>query len=290
MEKKIALVISIVLAILAGLMVKSYIEKEKAKVTKGLGLVKVVVASRNIEAGEALNDSNIASRSYPVKYVGDRSIYVDDLYMINGQKLKNSVQEGKPVLWSDIEMQKKEGFASTIKPGMRAITIPVSELSSISHMVEPGSRIDLLLTFDQSVIAKPEKDKGAVSNSEKIPDVKDVQAFREYLVQKYGKQTESAGSMTVMLKQNVLVLSTGRNFLGQYQGGNEKADSGYSTVTIMLSPVAAQEVLHALSMGEIKIMLRSDADVNLELVAPSTSETVWRSSVASAISQSTPEE
>ena len=160
MDKRVALVISVILAIIALLMVKTYVEKQKKIATKGLELIPVVVAKRNISKGETLTEDKIAEMAYPQKYVGDRVLRAENYSMAVGQKILNNLEKGKPVLWSDIDLGRKEGFASIIQPGMRTVTLPVTSLSSTSNMIQPGSRVDILLTFDKSRIeVKGQNDK-----------------------------------------------------------------------------------------------------------------------------------
>lgn len=284
MDRRAAFIISLIMAVIAVLMVKTYINNQKVKATKNLDLVTVVVAGKTIQKGEALSESNLKTGQFPQKYVGEREVRADNVSMVLGKNAVNNLEEGKPVLWSDVELEKSEGFASVIKPGMRAITVPVSSLSSISNMVRPGSRVDLLLTFDKGRIeAKKEDPK---KDSGDIPDMKNIQAFREYLMQKYTKPGESK-QMTILLKQNVLVLAVGQKYMGD-EMPSRKQDS-YSEVTLLTTPVGAQELVHALTMGQISFVLRNDTDVEKSVVTPSTDDSVFRSAITASISQTNEE-
>ena len=279
MDRRAAFIISLIMAVIAVLMVKTYISNQKAKATKNLDLVTVVVAGKTILRGEALSESNLKKGQFPEKYVGEREVRADNVSMILGKKVLNNLEEGKPVLWSDVELEKSEGFASVIKPGMRAVTVPVSSLSSISNMIRPGSRVDLLLTFDKSRIEA----KGEVRKQDsEIPDMKDIQAFREYLMQKYSKPGDSR-QMTVLLKQNVLVLAVGQKFMGDEMPSRKQ--ESYSEITLLATPAASQEIVHALTMGQISFILRNDTDVEKNVVTPSTDDSVFRSAITASISQ-----
>ena len=279
MDRRAAFIISLIMAVIAVLMVKTYINNQKVKATKNLDLVTVVVAGKTIQKGEGLSEANLKTGQFPEKYVGEREVRADNVSMILGKKVINNLEEGKPVLWSDVELEKSEGFASVIKPGMRAVTVPVSSLSSISNMIRPGSRVDLLLTFDRSRI---EAKEDAKKDSGDVPDMKNIQAFREYLMQKYTKPGESS-QMTVLLKQNVLVLAVGQKYMGD-EMPSRKQDS-YSELTLLATPGAAQELVHALTMGQVSFVLRNDTDVEKSVVTPSTDDSVFRSAITASISQ-----
>ncbi len=281
MDRRAAFIISLIMAVIAVLMVKTYINNQKVKATKNLDLVTVVVAGKTIQKGASLSESNLKTGQFPEKYVGEREVRADNVSMILGKKVINNLEEGKPVLWSDVELEKSEGFASVIKAGMRAVTVPVSSLSSISNMIRPGSRVDLLLTFDKSRI-EAKKEDARKDSGEVVPDMKNIQAFREYLMQKYTKPGESS-QMTVLLKQNVLVLAVGQKYMGD-EMPSRKQDS-YSEVTLLATPAAAQELVHALTMGQISFILRNDTDVEKNVVTPSTDDSVFRSAITASISQ-----
>ncbi|EKD27167.1 MAG: Flp pilus assembly protein [uncultured bacterium] len=285
MDKRIALIIAVIMGIVAILMMKNYVTSQKKQISKGLDLVPVIVATKNIQKGEVLSESNLASRDYPEQYVGSRAIRMTNFSLVLGQTIKNNLEQGKPVLWSDIELDRTEGLASVIQPGMRAVTVPVSPLTSISNMIRPGSLVDIFWTFNKAMI---ENDSPVASkDTEQIPDVKDVQAFREYLIRKYSKQTKSK-QVTVLFKQNVRVLATDQNYLG------ETAPSGkndtYSNITLLVSLLGAQEITHALNMGKFSFVLRNDMDVEKAVITPSSDESVFRSAINSAIALKEAEE
>ena len=101
-------------------------------------------------------------------------------------------------------------------------------------------------------------------------------------MQKYTKPGESR-QMTVLLKQNVLVLAVGQKYMGD-EIPSKKQES-YSEVTLLTTPVGAQELVHALTMGQISFVLRNDTDVEKNVVTPSTDDSVFRSAITASISQ-----
>lgn len=279
MDKRIALIISVILGIVAVLMVKNYVSQQKRRATSGLDMMTVVVASKNLAEGDTIKNSSLALRKYPKKYVGDRGITKSNLSLILGQTLKNNVDKGRPVLWSDVNLGKASGFTSIIRPGMRAITVPVSPLTSVGNKIKPGSRVDILLSFNKGKIETTE-DKSSPSETQ-IPDVENIQAFREYLIRKYSKSEKSKSKqMTVIFKQNMLVLGTGEDYMGSEAS---KKSKGYSHITMLGSVLDAQEITHAQTMGQLSFLLRNDADVEKIVITPATDETVFRSAISASV-------
>ena len=116
-------------------------------------------------------------------------------------------------------------FSSRVKPGIRALTISVDEINSISGMLQPGDRIDLLLT------ARPPSASG------------------------HGEAEHDA---TVPLLQNLLVMATGRQVR---PGADENGDArSFSSVTVEVTPSQAQRLIVAQRAGRLTAVLRNPDD------------------------------
>ena len=116
-------------------------------------------------------------------------------------------------------------FSSRVKPGIRALTISVDEINSISGMLQPGDRIDLLLT------ARPPSASG------------------------HGEAEHDA---TVPLLQNLLVMATGRQVR---PGANDNGDDrSFSSVTVEVTPSQAQRLIVAQRAGRLTAVLRNPDD------------------------------
>ena len=116
-------------------------------------------------------------------------------------------------------------FSSRVKPGIRALTISVDEINSISGMLQPGDRIDLLLT------ARPPSANG---------------------------RGEAEHDATVPLLQNLLVMATGRQVR---PGADENGDArSFSSVTVEVTPSQAQRLIVAQRAGRLTAVLRNPDD------------------------------
>jgi len=66
----------------------------------------------------------------------------------SGWVAKNPVGAGEPVTDSKVIAPGDRGFlAAVLRPGMRAISVPVTVTSGISGFIFPGDQVDLLLTY-----------------------------------------------------------------------------------------------------------------------------------------------
>ena len=108
--------------------------------------IKVVVASNPIKRGDVLTYENLSLRDMPLRYIHDSAIRSDQADNIIGKRTMHELNKGETLLSSFISQPNSDGFADLIKVGERAITFPVDMASSMSGLLRPGNRIDLMLT------------------------------------------------------------------------------------------------------------------------------------------------
>jgi pilus assembly protein CpaB len=108
----------------------------------------VVVASRNINAGERLQAADLAARPMPQTFLPDDAVGVESVGELLGRQLRVDVHRGTPVV-STVAMNPVAVLADHLKAGWRAITIPVDEINSLSGQIRPGDRVDLYYSQDK---------------------------------------------------------------------------------------------------------------------------------------------
>lgn len=119
----------------------------------------VMVAKSDIPIGTFLREDLIGWQAWP-------NDSMDPNYMVQGQTdprtqapydtktlvgtvARLPISAGQPITNARIVHPGEQGFlAAALKPGMRAITVGVSEVSGIAGLVFPGDRVDLLLTHE----------------------------------------------------------------------------------------------------------------------------------------------
>jgi len=226
------LVIAIVLSLLTAWLTLQYLKfKEQsieAEVTarsqqdRG-ATIAVVVPTRPLAAGALLDDGVVASRNVPADFVYDDTITVAQFDALKGHALIRQVERGKPLRRADVR-EIFADFSGTLKPGKRAMTINVDEINSVSHMVEPGNLVDLMLVL---------------SGSE-----------------------DSTNQTVVPFLDQVKVLATGQKITQDdpaSQASQERRVS-YSNVTLEVTPTQAARLTLALELGKIRAVLRNEND------------------------------
>jgi pilus assembly protein CpaB len=191
----------------------------------------VVVPTKPLQAGTNITSEMVASRPVPETFVHSDALTPDTFNRFLGQELTVNVEAGIPLL-AAFFAPKKKVFSDEIEPGVRAITIPVDEISSISGLLRAGDRIDFMFVAEQ--------------------------------------KNDSEGSFVVPLLQDVIVRATGkitadevaarRKLSGPSASDDPYAKQSFSTVTVGLQPKDAQKLILAQRMGKIIAALRNSSD------------------------------
>jgi pilus assembly protein CpaB len=129
--------------------VKRFIERQVEEVEargKGQRMVRVIVPKEDLPKGAPLTEQAVASREMPADWAHSNAISPEQFGRVENQKLAYPVARGEMILWSMLEGERAPSFSARLAPGRRAITVPVDEVNSISGMLQPGDRIDLMVS------------------------------------------------------------------------------------------------------------------------------------------------
>lgn len=156
----LALVVAVVLALICALLLKVVIDK---KISSSLQVetVSYVVANGDLTSGSVIDpfdSQQFAVRSdIPADLAQSNAITPNDANAISGALLIANMKRGDILTWQMVDTDERRQLASKLLPGRRALTIPVDDQSSISSMLKPNDRIDLLLSYDKGgmVVAAP---------------------------------------------------------------------------------------------------------------------------------------
>ncbi len=196
---------------------------------------RVVVAARDMALGTKLTESDIKLVSLPERTVPKAAVlqFKDAISRV----VLTAVSTNEPILSNRLSAPNaSEGMASTIEPGLRAVTVPITDVSGVAGLVQPNSRVDVLFTRPGSM--------------------------------------DEASTSTIL--QNVRVFSTGHlapaGQTAQASAAEARAPRA-PVVTLLLTPDQAQMLELAKNEGKISLSLRNPQDgVVLEGSAPMTPE------------------
>jgi pilus assembly protein CpaB len=232
---------SLILAGLAVMMVLSYISSRETELISEYGnATPVVVAKEDIKELEVIDDRKVQLINIPSKFqMPGHFKSVEELYnTIAAVPIKAGEQITAPrVTYPGAQ----SGLSRQISIGKRALSIQVTEGQSVSRLLKPGDRVDVLALVDY-----------AAGKKEKIK-VKTV-------------------------LQDVLILSTGLFVTNSIPLVNLKSENdtrqvklnnytNYNTVTLELTPFEVQNMVFIMSAGNgIYLSLRNNDDKNIERI------------------------
>lgn len=244
MKQKAILIVSVLVGLLAFIMTNRYIAGQRDELFRDAEQVDVIAAARDLPQGTTLAFEDIGTMTIFRRKGGFSEDYVlpKDKDKILGRKLQLTVDHHKAILWSYIEMPEgvRAGLSPIIKPGMRAVSLAIGGEASVSSLVQPSDRVDILGTFT-------------------------------FPSRTNAKETEN---VTLTLLQDVSVLATGQRLAKQeLEGGNDRwsrvGGASFSTVTFEVTPREAELLVFAQNVqGRLTLTLRNPDDVGFERILP----------------------
>jgi pilus assembly protein CpaB len=189
---------------------------------------KVLVAQRALPTGTIITADAVSFQDWPKELVQD-AYFLDgqaDMTKLLGTVVRFPVTAGQPLTQGALVAPGDRGFlAAALGPGLRAITIPVSDTSGVGGFVFPGDRVDLMLTQDVK--------SGADGSQE-------LKAAETFL-------------------RNLRVLATDQATSTETVDGKSVVKTS-RTVTLEVTPRIAEKISVAQTVGQLSLSLRPLAD------------------------------
>ncbi|MBV6272985.1 Flp pilus assembly protein CpaB [Alcaligenaceae bacterium CGII-47] len=147
-----------------------------------------------------------------------------------GALIRHDTAADAPILANDIIRSDAPGFlAAALKPGMRAVSVPVDNVSGNAGLIQPGDYVDMILV--QESRSRDDLDSG---------------------------RAHSVVSETVVEKVRVIAVGSVLQAQGEAEDAKSKRQPA-RTVTIEVMPRAAEAVTVAARLGTLSMALRSFA-------------------------------
>ena len=189
---------------------------------------KVLVAQRALPTGTIITADAVSFQDWPKELVQD-AYFLDgqaDMTKLLGTVVRFPVTAGQPLTQGALVAPGDRGFlAAALGPGMRAMTIPVSDTSGVGGFVFPGDRVDLMLS--QSV----------KSGNDGTQDLKAAETFL----------------------RNLRVLATDQATSTETVDGKSVVKTS-RTVTLEVTPRIAEKITVAQTVGQLSLSLRPLTD------------------------------
>ncbi|MEC5318917.1 Flp pilus assembly protein CpaB [Brenneria populi subsp. brevivirga] len=190
--------------------------------------VQVRVAGAELPAGLLLRESDLGWKAYAADSVPQGALREGGVVAnLNGALVRKPLTSGALILADDVIRPDAPGFlAAALKPGMRAVSVPVDEVSGNAGLIQPGDFVDIILT--QRLNQQENNHSG---------------------------NTRQVVSETVV--ERVRIIAVGSSIQRQTEEGG-KANRA-RTVTVEVAPRAAEAVTVAAQLGSLSMALRSFA-------------------------------
>lgn len=119
-------------------------------VIEAVELAKVVVATSEIKFGEAIDASMIKVVDWPQDAFPEGAFTAASQVIADGnRRVLTTIFPGEPIITAKITGENgRAGLAGIIANGMRAVTIPVNSVNGVAGFIQPGDRVDIILTKD----------------------------------------------------------------------------------------------------------------------------------------------
>jgi pilus assembly protein CpaB len=188
----------------------------------------VRVSAGDLPQGLLLRDEDLTWKDIPVEKLPTNAIIagVPGAVELKGALLRHPVPKDTILVSDDVILPSDPGFlAATLKPGMRAVSVAVDDVSGNAGLIQPGDYVDVLLT--QQMEHKAESADYSVS------------------------------SETVV--EHVRVLASGSEITRPKGTNPAEANNRARTVTLEVTPHLGEVVAVAARLGSLSLALRSFA-------------------------------
>lgn len=193
---------------------------------------RVVAAARDLAAGTRLSRGDVRLVSLPAKDLPRAAVL--DAALVEGHALLYPVTMNEPLTTGKLSSTKgAEGLPATIETGMRAVSIPVSDISGAAGLIQPRAHVDVLFTRPGSM----------------------------------------AEALTTTVLEDVIVLSINRNTEAAPPAAPQSSSSGTTSntqanlnvsatraVTLLVTPEDSRRLELAKNQGRLSLALRNPLD------------------------------
>jgi Flp pilus assembly protein CpaB len=274
--------LAVIMAVLCGLVMQGGLRSKPKASNPSLAAYKpepttpVVVATYPAHAGDVLKPDQLHIVDWPVKLLPVGHTF-RDLTQLAGTALKADLYQGEPVFQEKLaSTQSTGGLPVLIPPGLRAMTVAVSEVKGVAGFIKPGDFVDVLATFELTDNnQKDQLTKTVLQNILVVATAQDM--VKNDLPKPEDVPTPEANSADPPAKGATPSVAASADPANKEKSktANDKktADADkpddekptarlVASVTLALTPAQAERLTLAEDTGNIRLILRPDQAVN----------------------------
>jgi pilus assembly protein CpaB len=136
-------------AAFAALLVRAaLVSTGEARIEANIAMRSIIVASRDLKAGEKLTADMVRETGWPVDMVPKGAFIAREALFKGGEEriVSVAISENEPILAARFLGNADNSLAGRLNEGMRGVTIRVNDASGVGGFVQPEDRVDVLLT------------------------------------------------------------------------------------------------------------------------------------------------
>lgn len=236
------LVIAIIIGLITTLLLYNYISSVKASKIEPVKLTEVVTAVNTIPIHTKVTEEMLTTIMIPEEAVHQEAVVSKEA--IVGGITNAEIVKGEQILASRVIVGVEDTPLSyRIPENMRAVTLPMDEITGVGNYIVPGDKIDILVYYESTEVQ---------SNTQSTAN----NAAADTLT-----TTENSGLTGVVYTQfeNIVVLEKGPNVALAEGQGSDVA----SSLTVLVDAEQAQMITFAKINGGISFTLRNPVDNGL---------------------------
>ena len=157
-KRIVFLLLAVIVAGTTAFLARAWLQSERAAMAAQMGgqrqvsaksAVQVLVARNVLRTGQIIKPDDLRWQPWPAgalppTYIIEGKRSIAD---VAGAVVRSQFHVGAPIVETEIVMPGSRGFlAAVLKPGMRAVSMPVTATTAVSGFIYAGDRVDVLLT------------------------------------------------------------------------------------------------------------------------------------------------
>jgi pilus assembly protein CpaB len=236
MPGRVKLLLSITLGLIAVFLVFVYLRGIESRLYQEVDMQNVVVSRVDVTAGSALDESMLQQIAVPLKYRQPQTFPAVE--EVVGRVAVVPIAAGSQLSGGMLADAGAEALSFEVPRGRRAVAITVSDATGVGGLIRPGNFVDIFGTFE---FGRPTGFQG-------------------------GQMVFADESIEVrLLMQNVFVVAVNRELrreriADETSGQRPERQVALQTVSLMVEPGRAQELVLAEQVGDLTLALRSSLD------------------------------
>lgn len=240
MRQLMAVIAALALGAISVVYIHSYVRRREIELLGASIPVTVAFAAEDLKAGSELLEPMVELGQIPDKYCLPEMVRQEGqnrLALFWGKKVDRDVKQGMPLLADYFVLESEHlSLGPRISGKKRAVTVAVDKVTGLSGLLEPGSYVDVLATFE---VAFKELYGQAVRSAETVPQ-----------------------TYTLLARKPVLAVDRRLSPLDPMEEETGSLGESYASVTLEVTPEEAQILTFAQIKGRVSLVLRNRDDMD----------------------------